>query len=285
MNRRHQIAAVLWAASVALFANPLTRLAAMAADDTRYSHILLVPVVCGFLLWMKQREVLYSTRYSPLAGALTLAAGLGVAAAGFSIAGVAVIWSGIALLCYGPNAVRAARFPLLLLWLCVPLPGSVMDQVVLALQTASADTTAGLLRLLGINFARDGFVFSLNTVSIEVAKECSGVRSALSLLLGSLLVGHVLLQNSWNRLGFALLTIPVVIFKNAVRIAGITWLGLNVDQGFFTGELHRYSGLPFSLLALGILVPALLGLRRMERCSALEVDALGVRDNQLVVHR
>ena len=60
------------------------------------------------------------------------------------------------------------------------------------------------------------------------------------------------------------LTIPISIFKNAVRIATISWLGVYVSKGFFYGNLHRRGGLPFSLFALALLAPVLLGLQRSE---------------------
>lgn len=284
MNRRHQIALGLWAASVAAFWTPIAQLVALASEDARYSYILLVPVISGFLLVLRKREFLNDARYAPYGGALIGGVAAGLSAAGFSIAGMLVAWTAIALACYGTQAVRRARFPLAFLALAIPPSAAAMDQLVVALQTASADTTAGLFHLTGITFQREGFTFSLSTVIIEVAKECSGVRSFTSMLIGAILAAHLLLRNGWNQAGFALLTIPVAIFKNAVRITGITWLGLNVDEGFFSGELHRYSGIPFSLVALAILVPVLLALRKMER-GPLEIDSLGVRQDQVMVDR
>lgn len=280
--KRHHIALGLLAASLAVFWTPLVRLVALAADDTRYSHILLVPFICAFLVVLGKQDILSRARYAPLAGVVLAGVALGVAATGFTVAGMVVTWAGIALGCYGPRAMRMAWFPVAFLVLCIPPPAAAMDWLVTVLQTTSADMTAGLLHLTGIGFERDGTLFSLDTVVIEVAKECSGIRSFVSMLISAVLAAHLLLRNGWNQVGFALLTIPVVIFKNAVRITGITWLGLNVDEGFFTGQLHRYSGIPFSLVALAILVPVLLALRKLER-GALEIDGLGVRQDQVVV--
>jgi exosortase len=268
-SRAGILAGGLWAISVALFHSPLAELATLALQDERYSYILLLPAISGFLLWLKHEPFLKLGRHSPWLGIPVLTAGMVIAAAsanlGVTIFGVWVVWLGIALLCYGPEAVGATLFPFLFLLLCIPLPSSAMDQLVTILQSASADTTAGLFRIVGIPFQRDGYVFALNTVDIEIAKECSGIRSSMAMFISSILAGHLLLRNGWSRIGFALLSIPVVIFKNAARITGITWLGLNVDSGFFTGSLHNYSGFPFSLLALALLAPTLWALWRMER--------------------
>jgi hypothetical protein len=61
------------------------------------------------------------------------------------------------------------------------------------------------------------------------------------------------------------MTIPVAVFKNAVRIVTISLLGTYVDPGFLHGRLHRYGGPPFSVLALALLTSLLLGLIRIER--------------------
>ena len=263
----HGLSAALWILSLVIFRVPLGQLVSLALQDDRYTYVLLVPVISGFLLWLKKEELQESARYSPAVGIPVLIAGLGISAVpatelGLTIFGILVVWLGIVLLSYGTRVVRSASFPFLFLLLLIPAPAGVMDRVVAVLQKASADTTAGLFRLIGIPFERDGFEFALNGVNIEIAEECSGVRSATAMFISAILAGHLLLKSGWKQISFVLVTIPVVIFKNAVRITGITWLGLNIDQGFFAGDLHRNSGIPFSLLAVAMLAPTLWALRR-----------------------
>jgi exosortase/archaeosortase family protein len=74
------------------------------------------------------------------------------------------------------------------------------------------------------------------------------------------------LLSNWRRTLFSVFTIPVVIFKNAVRIVTISCLGVYVDPRFLHGKLHQYGGIPFSFVSLAILVPLLLALQRGERC-------------------
>jgi exosortase/archaeosortase family protein len=79
-----------------------------------------------------------------------------------------------------------------------------------------------------------------------------------------MIAGHLFLQSNWRKAMFSLLTVPVVIFKNAVRIVTISCLGIYVDPGFLHGRLHRYGGLPFSLLSLAILAPLLFALQKKD---------------------
>jgi exosortase len=112
-------------------------------------------------------------------------------------------------------------------------------------------------------------------VEIEIAEECSGIHSSLSLLIASILAGYLFLRSKWNRILFSTFTVPVVIFKNAVRIVTISCLGVYVDPGFLHGKLHRYGGLPFSLVSLAVLVPVLLALQKGERHRAESAGAAG----------
>jgi exosortase len=153
----------------------------------------------------------------------------------------------------------------LFLLLMIPLPTVALDSIVLALQKGSAVVTYALFKLFGVPVFWQHFKFLLPGVEIEIAEECSGIRSSLALFITSLVAGHVFLQSTWRRVAFSLFTVPVVIFKNAVRIVTISCLGVYVDPGFLHGQLHRYGGLPFSLVSLAILVPFLLLLQTGER--------------------
>ena len=157
---------------------------------------------------------------------------------------------------------RSAAFPLLFLLLMIPLPVAVAEYTVSALQRGSAETCYLLFRLMGVPFIRHGFQFSLPGVDIEVAEQCSGIHSGLSLLIAGLLAQHLLLQGWWRRICFTLCILPIAIFKNAVRIVTIAWLGIHVNSNFFYGSLHRRGGLPFSLLAVALMGALLWLLRR-----------------------
>lgn len=264
--------------SFALLHGPIGRLASLAAHDDRYSHIVLIPFLSLYLMWLSRAKILGSPRDGLAPGLALLLAGIGLLIAvgtvpspatqdlrfSATILGFVLVLIGEFILCFGRQAFRAAIFPLFLLFLIVPIPPDVMDRAVLALQKGSADISYILFKLVRTPVFRDGFRFSLPGVDIEVATECSGIRSSLSLFLSSLLVGYLTLEAGWSRAAFTLLTIPVVIFKNALRIVTISWLGVYVDPGFFHGNLHKYGGLPFSLVAILILFFVLVALRKTE---------------------
>ena len=83
----------------------------------------------------------------------------------------------------------------------IPIPEFVLDGAVLFLKNASAETVSALFTLAGTPHYREGFVFALPNVVIEVADACSGIRSSIGLLLASLLAGHLFLRTRVEEVG------------------------------------------------------------------------------------
>jgi exosortase len=119
--------------------------------------------------------------------------------------------------------------------------------------------------VLGVPVLQEGFVFHLAHFTIEVAKECSGIRSSLALLILALVVGYLFLRTPWKRLLLVIAGLLIMIVKNGVRIATLTILAEYVDPGFLYGRLHREGGVVFFLLGLLLLLPVLWLLQRGEK--------------------
>ena len=107
--------------------------------------------------------------------------------------------------------------------------------------------------------------FQLPGIAIEVAKECSGIRSSLALFITSLLAGHMFLKTTWRKVVLVLVIIPLTIFKNAVRITTLSLLAVYVDKSWLTDSwLHKGGGIVFFVLALVFFAPVLWALARSE---------------------
>ena len=129
-----------------------------------------------------------------------------------------------------------------------------LTQIIVFLQRTSADASALLFTLIGMPNVRQGFVFALPGLTIEVAKECSGIRSSLALLISGLVMAYLLLRSTWTRAALVLVIIPLAIAKNAVRIVVLSWLAVHIDPSFITGSaVHRNGGIPIFLTSLAIL--------------------------------
>jgi exosortase len=258
----------------------------VAFQEEQYSHILLIPPVSIALLLLERGRI-----FSHVETRRGLGVGLIVAGAVFywlglsysvsagendrlaiEIFSVVVIWVGGFVLCYGTSAFRAGLFPVLFLFLIVPIPNFLLDKAISWLTAGSADVSYAVFELLGVPVLRTGPVFSLPGVTIEVATECSGIRSSLVLLITSLLAGHLYLRSAWTKTVLTVAALPLAIIKNGIRIVTLTLLSIYVDPSFLSGDLHRKGGVVFFLVALLILAPVLWLLQKSEQ-SVSRIDA------------
>jgi exosortase len=190
---------------------------------------------------------------------------------------IVLVWTAGFTICYGRHAIKSAIFPFCFLCLVIPAPPVLLERIVVLLQRASADVAYVLFKLVGVPVFREGVKFSLPGLDIEVAAECSGIRSSMALLITVILAGHMFLRSAWRQLWLFCLTIPITILKNGMRIVALSLLGVYVDRSFLFGALHhRYGGLVSSAFGFAMLGPSLLVLQRSENCSR------GKRQNTLV---
>ncbi len=266
--------ALLVGLSLLLFQEPFRALLKLSWADEHYTHLILIPCISAGLIWFRRRQIFVNNSPNPTLGLGLLALGgalyfgsPSVPAWRLTIAGAVLIWIWIAgfILCFGLPAIRSALFPALLLVLFIPLPVTGVEYVEDFLQKASADVTDVIFRISGTPVFREGLRFSLPGVVIEVAPECSGIRSSIALFITTLLLGNLFLNSARMQVALVILALPLLVVKNAIRIATLSWLGAYVSRDFLTGELHHRGGILFLLLALVLFIPMLLGLHRLER--------------------
>ncbi len=240
-------------------------------DDA--SHVLLIPLVSGWLIYLDRQQIFKSLSSDVVTSSLFLFPGivcllwsLRTIPGSYSACALGLVLvtiSGFAL-AFGRQALQRARFPLMFLFLFIPLPEAFLNKVVYFLQRGSAEIAALLFSMTGLPVLREGFIFRLPRFSIEVAKECSGIRSSIALLVLAILVGHFFLRKFWKQVLFILAGIVVMIVKNGIRIVTLTLLANYVDPGFLFGSLHRQGGVVFFMLGLLLLVPVFWVLQRNE---------------------
>jgi exosortase len=276
--RRHAAFVAFVLACALVFWKTLGNLVMYSLHNDSSSHIILIPLVAFSLLYIERKRVFSITSTS-------ISSGIGLALGGvilywlvnrkfFPLEGneslsletfsIILVWVGGFLLCYGFVALRAAAFPLLFLLLMVPLPDMLLDRAIHALQVGSTEIAYLLFQAVGTPVLRQGFLLSVPGVTIEVAKECSSIRSSIALFITCLLAAHLYLRTPWKVTLFVLLAFPLAVLKNGIRIVTLTLLSIHVDPSFLTGNLHHQGGFVFFLVALLILWPVLLVLEKSD---------------------
>lgn len=266
---------------LAAFGQPLLGLANYAANSSLHSYILLIPFVTGYLLYLR-RDQLPKERLTDLPlGILALSGGLGVF--------LLTHWLGfagrvpadnyyfvlltISFLCclaagffffFGRAWMRAAAFPLAYLIFMVPMPDAMADTLESASKYASAEVANVLFHLSGTPILRAGRVFQLPNITIEVAQECSGIRSSWVLLMTGILAANLFLKTSWRRIVLVACIIPLAILRNGFRILVIGLLCVNAGPQMIHSPIHTRGGPVFFVLSLLPLFLLLWWLRRGE---------------------
>lgn len=290
--RRHLVFLLFVVGSVFAFWTPLTRLISFSLDHDYGSHIVFVVPASAYLIYLKRHEMFSRARADLLVGSVLFLAGtiLWWLAARYSppslqgdyfslvILAIVIIWMSGFVFCYGTRAFSNASFPLLFLLLLVPIPEFVIEKVIFLLQAGSAAVAYWLLRVFGMPVFKQGFILHLPTLDVEVAKQCSGIRSSLALLITVLLVGEFVLRSGWRKSLLIFSIVPILILKNGVRIATVSLLAIYVDRRFLHGWLHTSGGILFYLLGLAILIPIIIALRKSEARSGSQNPVLSSAD-------
>jgi len=244
--------------------------------DDRLSHVLALPIVGLILLWLDGEDgYQIADHWQVGAGVLAACAVLAGLRGGRLFEGdqgaiiqffvfLVALCCGFACL-YGWETFARQRFAFFVFALSTPPPEWALQWFETFLQTQSANAAEPLFRFIGISYLRHDTVFSLPGMVIEVARECSGVRSAIAILAATVLGSRLAIQSPIGRVLLCASAIPIAIAKNAVRIALLAGCGLWISPDILRGPLHKYGGPVFSVVAVLLFVPLVVGLQWVER--------------------
>ncbi|HWZ99290.1 MAG TPA: exosortase/archaeosortase family protein [Candidatus Dormibacteraeota bacterium] len=275
--RRQWLLFAVWLVVCSLvFLRPCAAAFNYAMHNDNASHILLIPFLVAWLIYLDRQKIV--PRSVDLSAALLLAlpaaaiwafalrqsfADATVPLALSILAFVLFIAAGFVAL-FGRDSAKATWSSLTFLLFLVPFPEPILSKVIHLLQVGSAAVTDVVFDLSGAPVLREGFVFHLPKVSIEVAQECSGIRSSIALVILALLVARFAFRAFWKKLVFVAAGLAMMLIKNGIRIATLTLLANYVNPDFLYGKLHHEGGIVFFLIGLALLWPVYYFLRKGE---------------------
>ena len=224
-------------------------LTAQWLHDANYSHGFLVPLFCAWVIW-RRREQLASEPLRPSGTGLIIIVGalgeliLGVVGAENFLSRTSLLFLLAGLIIYfcGWRFFRSVLFPWGVLFLMIPLPAIVFNQIALPLQFEASRLASGMLALVGVPVLREGNVIQLPSITLDVAEACSGLRSLASLITLAVIYGYLIERRIWRRVLLILVAVPIAIVANAVRIMGSGILGQYWDPDKAEGFFHLFSG-------------------------------------------
>ncbi len=284
LNRKHWYVplAVVIVAIVFSYWDTIHTLVRQWMNNDDFSHGLLVVPISLYLIWEKRNQLAdmpmgTDWRAIPVLMAailLFIVGELGAELFTTRVSLIVMLISTIWLL-YGYDLVKAIRFPLLFLFLMLPLPGFIYRNITFPLQLLSSACSVKILHLLGITAYREGNVIDMGFSQFQVVEACNGLRFILPLFTLGVLFAFWWSKDKtwWKRIVLILASIPIAIASNIIRIAGTgivsMYWGVEAAQGFF----HDFSGWVVFMICFGFYALLNLGLGYLPgKGSALSRD-------------
>jgi len=234
------------------------------APGTYYSHGWLVPIVSGYALWRKRRELaslkLETSRrgLALLVGALLLHVVALAWRVGF-VSGFSFLLALAGLVWYvaGGRALRIVAFPLVFLVFMVPIPTVTIQNISFQMKMLAAAMAMKAIGWLGVIAVREGSFITLGSgEQIVVDDICSGLRYLISLLAFTAVYAYLSPLKRPGRLLLLAGAVPLALAANVCRIVLMTLVadhwGVRVSERplFHTGLGFAFFIVAFVLLVL-----------------------------------
>jgi exosortase len=259
-------ALLLW-----LYFATLTRLIMQWWNDPNFSHGFFVPLFAAFVIWQERARLAELVPRPSWWGLLLLGFGLCILIVGqlgaelfLSRTSLLVVMGGLIVFLGGWNFFRALLFPWLFLFLMIPIPAIIFNQITFPLQILASKVASTTLPWMGVPVLREGNIITLPAMPLEVAEACSGIRSLMSLATLAVIYGYLTERDVRVRAVLALASIPIAVAANSLRIVGTGLLVQYWDPQKGQGFFHEFSGWLIFVVSL-IMLYCLHGIIRIFR--------------------
>ncbi|MFL0356471.1 exosortase A [Erythrobacter sp. GH1-10] len=224
-----------------------------------YNHILFVPAIIGWLVWIRRRELFALTPQPWIPGLALVFAGLALWLVGRA--------TGINLLAHAGavGAVQGAVVAILglrvSLFLALPIAfGAFLvpfgDELIPALQMITADIAIALTHWSGVPATIDGIYIDTPVGLFIVAEACSGVKFLVAMVTLAVLVCFTRFDSWVRRLAFLAASIVIPILANGVRAWGTIYIAQSQGVEFAAGFDHIFYGWIFFAIVVVVLLGA-----------------------------
>jgi exosortase len=240
-----------------LYAGVIPHLVSDWWNDPNFSHGFLVPLFSLFLVW-QDRKRLSELPLRPswfglvvMAGAMMqLVVGTLGAELFLSRSSLILLIAGMVIFFLGWGYFRALLFPIGFLFLMIPIPSILFNQITIPLQFLASTMAGGLVEWLGVPVLRQGNIIQLPGMTLEVAEACSGIRSLMSLTTVAVIYAYFLETKLLPRVLLSISAVPIAVIANGLRVTGTALLAFYWDKEAAEGFFHNFSGWLIFVLSL-----------------------------------
>lgn len=278
----------LWVGALGLLvlvlSPPLLSWFRYALKDDLYSHVVMVPLIAGYLVWWHRRwpppfAPVHATRLilGAIGIGLSLALGYGViqpfggssahpidAFAG-SMLGLVIGLGTVTWMLLGNRGLLSLLGPVLMMLFVVPFPEAWLLRFETFLQHGSAGMAAWLFQVADTPVLISGLILKLPGISVEVARECSGIHSTLVLFVTATTASLVFLSSPPTRAALIAFALPLAVVRNGFRVFTLGELAIRLGPDVLDSWIHHDGGPIFFAISLVPLAMVLFLLRWAEK--------------------
>ncbi len=258
----------VWRHPLVILALAVTALVVLAAREwgemlhqwwniDTYNHILLVPVIVGWLVWLRRDELAIAAPKGWVPGLGLVAASLALWALGratginlFAQAGAVGAMIAAAIAIIGPRISMLLVLPLAMMAFLVPFG----DEIIPPLQMITAEIAIWLTLASGVPAEIDGIYINTPAGLFIVAEACSGVKFLVAMVTLAVLICFTQFTSWSRRAAFMLAAIIVPILANGVRAWGTIYIAQSQGVEFAEGFDHIFYGWIFFAIVLVIML-------------------------------
>lgn len=211
--------------TVWLYWPTLVRLFLQWGHDQNFSHGYFVPLFSCFVIWQERHRLARIQLHPSWSGLAVVIFALGVLVIGqmgvelfLMRSSLLILAAGLVVLFAGWSFFRALFFPWAFLFLMIPIPAIIFNQITFPLQILASKVAAAALPLFGVPVLRQGNVMVLSSQVLQVAEACSGIRSLMSLATLAIIYGYLMEKRMVVRYVLALASVPIAVAANSFRI-------------------------------------------------------------------
>jgi exosortase len=273
-TRWHPVALlVLMALGIAVTFDAWRDIYQTVTTDEESSHIWLVPVIAGWLVWRRRGRLRRCAPGGLLLGMILIVAGGLLYFAGTIFVyqspvhiGAVVLLVGCVISVLGKDTFFQLAPAFAVLIFLVPFPGRLRQQIAIPLEGLTARATQTCCEILGMPIERTGAVLQINGVKVAIEEACNGLRMVFSLTLVSYAIAFSSPLKNYIRIGMVAASPLLAVVFNVLRLIPTVWL-----YGYFplitANHFHDMSG----WLMPPVAFLALLGIIRLLRWAMVPV--------------
>lgn len=241
-------------------------------EDANYSHGFFIPLMAGFMAWIRRDELQKASK-KPMNIALVLVV-LGLAQ--FIVAWVGseyflqrtsmiLVLLGTVTFLWGARVGLIMLLPIVYLIFMIPLPAIIWNKLAFPLSLFASKIAAEAGGSMGLSILREGNILILPNITLQVVEACSGLRSLTTLLALGAFLAFISSLGVGKKWFLFLAAVPVALLSNVIRLTATVYMADHFGAAAAEGFIHEFSGWVVFVVGLAMLLLVQSGLAWLER--------------------